>query len=613
MVFIRKQTTFKPTNRIIPGTSFLSFTGIYHYENINLLDVPKGSLLQNTNMEYVYSVSKNYLKTIRGSNLIKDITNEAISSYSFHVGDEKFLVWIDSLGNLKTYDFNTETISTSKSGLSLLTHDLTEYRLLNNESFYGGSADGIYKLDNLLTYSLIFNQPVKSIAYDDKSGRMWWAYGHKAGYSNIQQKDAIDTSNLETFNALNFITIDPTKGKEIHKVVSFNEYVFFFKDTMVSRLINSSEDIDQWYVVECTIPTGSKSIHTIKTVNNLFYKGIFALCSDKKLRYIDANGIGYIISNTFQSILNKIDEANLEKCIGYFQGNYYILVIPVEDNILNTTIMIDITKFMSRRGSDEIEQPFWFINKEVYAGFATLNASELYGFHKDGYIQRILIDNYFLNDCPNRIEPDEEYKDYITVASLSGTFTPKETITGLTSGVTMTLEEDLTSEIIGVSSGEWIVGETIEGSTSSVTAQVESVVRKKAIEWDAYTAWSKESDNELMLYDLYMNWQVLGKWSIYMSLNSFLLGEPIPLHTAGLNFEINPQDIQGAYFDIDFFDQAYFDSASSGQLSQNLGKSIKGHYFLYGWYNKVWNGHASIFGFEPRFKLEKRNPMGRNA
>lgn len=139
-------------------------------------------------------------------------------------------------------------------------------------------------------------------------------------------------------------------------------------------------------------------------------------------------------------------------------------------------------------------------------------------------------------------------------------------------------------------------------------ATITNVVRRVAIPYSIYTGWYKFSENELLLYDVYVNWKAYGYCPLYMMVNSFTKGASIPDFDNGQVSTLYPDNILA---NKESFSNAAFIS-NKGQLSQNYGKELRGNYFCFGFYNNNYNQPATLYSLEPMFKSSKLGPMGNN-
>ena len=623
----------EPDNKIIEGKSINTFLGHSQAEGSNLLNYKFGELIHNKNMEWGYSSSSKFLRTKRGSTFYKDVILKALGAGVYYQSSVSYIVWVDNEGKLKYIDDNGD-IQIITTGLNTAKrYEFWFYGLGSNETLYGCQENvGFFKVTmsgGALIYTLIFSTvKFSSMSFSDISGRMIGVVGHRAYYGDVQLQDAVDTTNLENFTTAKWVNVRPDQGDGIQRVVQNGQITFYFKDTGIWALVNAEEDIANWSQPQCSADVGTKSPDTVHYVKYGTTEAFVYLGTDKTLRLFTATiernsgttptlkgGGSVVISNPFQKLLDDIPDGQVSKCNGYFFGNYYILnIISSGASEIDTTIVIDMDKLSSREEEDSTNQPYWFYTDNMeFTHYLKLGNQKVYGFHKQGYISELLVSAKYYEEVPDRITPLQEFRDYIVINGVTGTFVKNETITGASSGNTAktTLEVSDTDLLVKNSTSSWSVGETITGSKSGATATVVSVVRRVTIEWDSYVAWYKYASNELKLYDAYLNYNIEGNWSINFSVNSFLLGETIPRYDQGINFELKPQRLGGAYFDSDYFNQAYFD-VGVGQLSQNTGSYGSGHYFCFGFYSTGYNKWATIYSIEPRFETIKYDSIGKN-
>lgn len=646
MVFhLKKQdqrTVFNNTQdfSIVPGPPIKSFLGTFETDGRNIIDFRLGELIYSKNVEYRYSGDTKFLRTKRGSTLLKDVELKAVGSGYFKDASVEFHVWVDENGNLKYLDENSviQTITTGLDGD--VDHEFFMYQLASNETLYGSSeTDGIYKITKsggVLVYATVLSgQAVSSMSFSNISGRNFIGVGSKLGYSNVQNQTASDTSNLETYDmgaSGKWVWINPGKGGDIQRVIDNGEITFIFKDIGIWALINAEMDISSWLIPQAKADQGTRSPKTVVYARYGNSEGFIYLASDKTLRFFNGTvernagnagssgsaslvgGESFIISKPYQKILKDIPDGQLSKCTAtFFDGRYILGVVSESGTDVDTVLEIDTDKLMPLREGDDIRQPFWSRVEEMnFTHFNIKDQRELYGFNTSGFLSRLFVDDTYHEEVPDRIFTDKDFRDYIEISSVSGTFQKGEQITGGSSGTTAAIDiESTTDLLVKNTTNSWTVGETITGGTSGATATISSVVRRIAIEWEFYTGWYKYSDRELKLYDSYLNWQVDGRWNVIFSVNSFILGGYIPRYDDGATVEIKPQHLDGAYFDVDFFNQAFFD-ASTGQLSQNTGKEARGNYFSFGFKNFNYGEWATIYGIEPRFTQVKDSPIGNN-
>jgi hypothetical protein len=214
---------------------------------------------------------------------------------------------------------------------------------------------------------------------------------------------------------------------------------------------------------------------------------------------------------------------------------------------------------------------------------------------------------------PDRVTPPQDFRDSITITGVTGTFLKYETITGSISGstATTTIEVSSTNLLVSDTTSLWNIGETITGSRSGATATISSVIRRAAIEWEAYTGWYEFSKKELKLYDAYINWENERQSGFDFVANAFVDGEVIPNYDDGDVYSILPEDIGGAYYNYSLWNNAYYNHGV-GQISQNTGAQARGNYFSFGFKNSKYNEWAQIYGIEPIFSQERNDEFGKN-
>lgn len=621
-------------NKIIEGQKISTFEGHLAADGSNILNYKLGELIYNKNMEWRYSGSSKFLRTKRGSTLELDILFAALGSGVFYKDDTSYPFWVDTQGNLK-YKNASGVIVTLQTGLdTTYRHEFWFYGLAGNETLYGANRnDGIYKITlvaSVFTYtSVLSSVGAWSISYSKISGRLFFVNGHKSYYGKIQNQTSLDTSNLEFFDVDNqWLWVNPDQGDGILRIIDNGDVTFYFKDTGIWALINAEEEIANWLQPQCNADVGTKSPDSVRYVKYGQQEAFIYLGTDKTLRLFNAQvqrnsgarptlegGDSLIISTPFQKLLLDIPDSQIGKCVGYFFQNYYIFVFVSESGFdLDSAIILDLDKLLDARESDNVNQPYWFyVDNMEFTSFYIEDNRKLFGMHKSGYIAELLINNKYYEEVPARITPNQDFRDYIVITTIAGTFVNNETITGGSSGATGTTTLEISSNdlLIKNVSGTWTIGETITGSKSGATATIVSIVRRVAIEWAAYTGWHKFSAREARLYDAYINWNVQGRWNVNFSVNSFILGESIPGYDEGIVYPINADSLGGSYFDFSFFNIDRF-SYRRGQAAQNTGGQGRGHYFSFGFFNNNYDEWATIFSIEPRFEVIKNDSIGRN-
>jgi hypothetical protein len=579
----KRKTSFSNgrDSRLVSGQPITTITGHYDVNNINILSLPLGSLFMNTNLEYKSSGNSIYLQTRRGTTLIKDITFKALGFSQFATTTLNLFVWIDNQGDLKYLDAG-DTIQTIQGSMNIAAeYEALMYAHPDTPALYFCQENtGIFKVDDSYAYSLVDSTGVKSIAFSNISRRMFSCVDHKIGYSNAQAATAADLTNLETWDwgaAGQWLLVRPDEGIGFLRAIDTGELTFFFKDTGIWALLNAEEDIANWLVPKCNADQGTLAPKTVKYARYGQAEGIIYLATDKTLRYFNASvqrnsgakptligGDSRIISENFSAYLEDIPNGLISKCSATYFGRYYILnIVSANGSDVDTTIIIDTEKLITRLSGEEIAQPFWFISlNNDYTHYVLQKHKSLYGVNKAGYINQLLTNNQYYDETPTRIT---------------------------------TYDDD-----------------TMIDANGDVTTDVGQAVKKQvAIQYKAYLAWYEYSQLESLFYDGYINWQVEGNWGVNFVVNSFVHGDEIPQYDDGISVALSPQSIGGSFFDRSFFDLAYF-SAGQGQLSQNVGLQARGNYFLFGLYNNNIYEWSKFFGIKPRFKQVKNIPIGKN-
>ena len=555
MVFQVSQNT-----NLVNSTPITSFKGQKDSKDANVLSMPIGQLIYNQNMEYISSGNSVYLRTKRGSTLIKDIDYQAVGAGDYRYNlDDVYLVWADNTGNLKYYDESATTVTTLKTGLAVTDNIFVPFGLGTSSALYGCNAtDGVYKVSGeTLAYSAIADSPnLDFMAFSSISGRMFGVKDQLVYYTEIQQTSAVTSTNIETWNkTVNTAQPSPDAGKGLVCVVDTGHAMVFFKDTGIWMLPNADEDSIHWIFPKANADIGTKSPMTCKLARYGGAEGIIYLASDKTLRFFTAKvelnagpkptisgGDSKIISKLFQTVLDEIPTAYLSKCTSSYFGRYYILnVVAAGDNKISKTIIIDTEKLIQESNLD-FPQAFHFYatNMDNTAYVVRSAANELYGFNLDGYISKLLVDGTYNEGVPTRID-----------------------------------------------------------STKSL-----------AVNWYAYTGWIKASNSEVELAHGYLYWAVEGRWNIEFMINNFVLGQEVPEYDAGTWTTLKPQAVGGSFFDVDSFDVARF-GADNIKLSQNINAPGRGNYFLYGVRGTTKNQWAKIMGLEQLFKSVRSSPLGR--
>jgi len=573
-----KSTAFiNPSNDgIIAGTPMDNVTGIYHVDNVNLFNMPFGQLIYNLNMEYITSNGKVALRTRRGASLEADISNAVVGAGDLVVSATNKFVYIDSAGSLKYWDGNSIGDVASAPTMDVIyNHEFLMFGLKAAETLYGvNSISGLYKTTGLVPeYTSIKYQTsgadilADCMGYSNIGGILFTALGHRISYSNVQQTDASDTSNLEYFSlvANMFVNLSPDDGEGIKRIIDNGEITFFFKDTGIWALINASEAATDWFFPKCNADVGTKSPKTVLYGRYGNAPGFIYLGSDKTLRFFNGNivrnagkiptlegGDSITISEPFQVILDAIPDGHLDKCTAGYIERYYILnVVSDGGTEVDTTIIIDTAKLMQGITGP---QPYWFTAYNLdYTNYVVRN-NKLYGFHKNGYINQLFVSNKTNDEIPSR---------------LAGIYSDDETV-------------DLVTTI--------------------------------AIHWQCIYGWQKVSDREVSFYTGYLQWKSLINQPINVTVNSFSFGEDIPplaIIPGSQVGAITPTAFPATY-GIAVWGTSIFSDENLLHMSKNMNISSRGNHFSFGAYSSKLNSQATIYSIEPRFKRVSNSVMGRN-
>ena len=568
-MYVRRQKT----NSLYPGrnlkilsndrTNINKFRSQVQSDYVNELNMPRGTSQFLQNMEYLRSGGSNFaLRTRRGTDLVKDITLGVVGAGNFNINETNYFVWKEKTsGDVKYFNPTTETIATVQAGETATQTYFWNFNFPGGSNLYScNTTDGIKKIDSSFNYSTIFNTGVDVFAFSNISGRLFAAIGHTVYYSLIQQKDASNTNNLESFNAStqNFKP-SPDDGDGIKAITDNGEITFFWKDTGIWALINAEEDENNWLIPKCDAEQGTKSPKTVKYARYGSRSGFIYLASDKTLRFFNGRVVrnsgskptlegadDLVISNNFTKLLEDIPVGMLPKCNAGYVDRYYVLNIASQGStVLDVCIVIDTEKL------DRDGMPYWFYcTNWDFDEFIKTTNTRMFGFHKEGFISETFINNRYYDEVPTRISV---YDDDLVVGS----------------------------------------------------------VKQIAIPWGNYLFPVQPSNNQMKLHECYVGWKSEGNWSINFLVDSWDKGDAVPAYNEGVILELQPNISGQSYFDFAFFDQSYF-ASGSGAVSQNTGGSGRGHYFKYGLYNNNRGEYATIYDIQPHYQWEKSSPMGKN-
>ena len=550
-------------NQITSVFNIKDFRGHLQINNNNVMNYPVGTMMMIRNMEFAYSGIQTYLRTRRGTTLIKDITYRAYGAGLARFNSVDYPVWLDKNGNLKYYNSTTDTITTIKSGLASSTQTSFFFFGLAEEPalYLSNRTNGVMKVNSSFVWSSVMtSNPIDRIAFSNISGRKFGIYGHTVRWTKVQQKDADNLTNLEDWDTSNNLAnVSPDEGSGFKALIDDGQSTFFFKDTGIWVLPNAGETQTDWIFPKCNADQGTRSPETVRLARYAGYEGIVYLATDKTLRFFNARvirnagakptlegGDSVIISNEFQKLLSDIPEEQLENCSAVYYQQIYILNI-FDDSSSRVTIGIDLSR--SQPGSNM----FWFyLDNFEFTDYIKLGNGSLYGFNSEGFISRLFVDDKYHDEVPDRIS----YYD--------------------------------------------------DDETDGTTREI-------SIRWSAYTGWIQPAENQLRLHDVFLNWRNDGNWSIDFYYNSFLWGEYIPEYDESQTITVEPVLNSGnSYFDQAIFNQSYFSSNEGGQHAKNTSAQLYGDLFLFGWGCEDKGHWASIFGIRTLFATARSAPMSRN-
>ena len=540
MISVTKQTKY------VAGKAMNSIKGCSEYATLNPFDIPFGQLIYNKNMEYVNQNGRVYLKTRRGSKLIKDISYKTLGGATFLEN----IVYLEDTGSLKAYNLDTGVTVTIQENIEKEFNNFRYIGLDSVSAIYGcNSVDGIYKVTDALAFNLITDAPkAVDIAFSEISGRMFWVNGKKVGWSEIQQVNTENLDNLETFNVdTNFAIPSPDKGSGFCSVRSDGNAMYFFKDTGIVCLPNAQESVADYYFPKLKASVGTISGNTVRFVKYGNATGFIYLATDKTLRFISPRieqnaGVlpsifddnAYVISKNFQGILNRI--TRLDKCSAEFFDNKYILTIPsATSSEVNITIVVDCEKLIN--GSDgEYAQPYWYQSSNLnYLHYIIKpGENELYGLHLKGYISKLFDDDTFSDEYPG--------------------------------------------------------GENI-------------------IDWKIVTGWYNYGDGkQIELIKAYLKWGTDTNSSITLWANAFCLGELLPQYDSGTEIDVFPNYGSGGYESVGITNDVIA-SSENNEMTTAISIRAKGSYFSFGIADNTLNQSTIIYGIDPVFKVSRVSPI----
>jgi hypothetical protein len=527
----------------------------------NILNMPLGQLVVNKNMEYIHSGKNVFLRTKRGSTLLKDITDRArgAGNYIFNLINN-FLVWVDINGDLKVYDENLDTITILTTGLTTgIQNHFVMYGAETSASLYiANNTDGVGKVSGAVpAFSTIIAPNLDAMKFSTISGRIFGAIGHTICFTEIQADDLI-LDNLEDWKiGTNKVQVSPDDGSGFSAMAELSTAMFYFKDTGIWAHLNAPELVTDWSFPKMNSDVGTLSPKTVHPAKYGNLTGIIFLASDKTLRFLGSNIIrnagkipsvtnsdALIISNPFQTLLDEIPSDSLIECEGVYKDRLYILnIVGKGETELSRTIFVDTSKLLPLEKEDEIPQPFYFDSENMnYTDFVIRKPNNtLFGFNKDGYISKVLVEDVYTEGVPARININE----------------------------------------------------------------------KLTIEYKAITGWFNYFEKQAKLLYTYVHFKDIADENSFIDIfsNSFILGDNIP------EFEDAHTKTVTSLTGQLLWDQFNWDqknwSAITALESQNVDLKGRGHYFLFGIKNINHNQPIEVLGFEPEFRIQREDVVGK--
>ena len=92
--------------------------------------------------------------------------------------------------------------------------------------------------------------------------------------------------------------------------------------------------------------------------------------------------------------------------------------------------------------------------------------------------------------------------------------------------------------------------------------------------------------------------------------NAFLLGEEVPEFDSGNSFSLTPLSTGKTFWNQTLWNKSKWAGINSF-VSQNVPLQDRGQYFLFGVRNKKLNQPISLFGFEPIFRADREDVIGK--
>jgi len=566
----RSNRKFPNTSPVMVGPEINNFIGCDRVANKT--SQPIGQLVINKNMEY-WKSGTTYLKTKRGSTLIKDITNYPYGAalYTYNITTEKF-IWVDG-ADIKYCDTDGSSSGTASTG-GVTTSRETYFVMYGQETNAAmWLVNGVDNVKSLKTTTPVFasvaDSPILSdICFSTSGKRLVGVYLHYVRFSDMQVADGV--TNLETWNVgANYAIVSPDSGTGFSRVLDLGiNGMYFFKDTGVWVLVNVTASPTDWKFPQVS-NVGTNSPRTVSLGRYGGVDGMFYLDNNKKLRFMspklldNAGELPAIqdknskwISESFQDYLDNIPTGFLNLCTGqYWDGKYILNIVETGGTDISLTIIVDCEKLQKASGRADVAQPYWFesVNMDYRTIIPRNSNSSVYGFNYQGYISQLFVNSKYVEEIPTRITPTESYTD-------SG------------------------------------------------------LVRSVSIEYKAYLAWIDYSgilggNRKLELNNGYLSFKSDGSWGFNFEINSSLRGEAMPDYEDGISASISPTLTSGSIYDVAYFDSGYF-ALEDESISQNIGNRKKGHYFCFGIYNTAINQPISLYSIRPLFKVVGKDHIG---
>lgn len=557
-----------PSNRV--GSNIRAFAeinnfpGHYMQETSNILDLPKGSLINNKNCEYGLHEKYIYTKTRRGSSCICD-TEYGEKGFGLAIyNDESYLFWIDAItGELKyTVEesgivYNTGSTFDISYSSDMFFYNHPDYPTLYICNIIDGVYKAVFTTGPVITVSAVAGSPkIARMAFSHISGRLFGITNeHTVHFTAIQQLTAVDTSSLEDWSvSTQFAIVSPDAGTGFRAIIDDGNTMFFIKDIGIWCLPNANEATSDWIIPKLKINTGCSSPKTVSLCRYSKTNGIIFLGNDNTLRFFTGNvqrnagslptfneGDSYILSNAYKSKLDSMSTAGRESSSGIIYEQLYILSYSADSSSSVTNmIVIDLEK----------GKEYWFDYENYVCTSFSRTKDSLYGYDKDGFIIKLLVTNKVYDEIPSRLS---RYSNDI----IDDTYTN---------------------------------------------------IKRVAIRWSFYTAWFKVSDYLQRLVSGYINYSSSGGSPLAMKLNSFTKGDIIPEYDSGILTYLVSRISGASYWDSAIWDQSRFTKNESQQTNAGSCTNGEGNYFNFGFYSNELYQNVNIYSLQFNFKQLRSTP-----